>query len=104
MVWDVYFQAEASPPVVTWWEESCPIMPEDTRTAVYINNKCYAGLFRDQLWQADVAWRGNFSHSAYSHELLHAWQSSRGIYDPTHSNAEWDLIPIIDKDLSIMEL
>lgn len=98
LVWHGYFNSERMPPRVVWWYDICPISESD-KISVYIDGECYAGLFRERMWRADVAWRGAFSESAYSHELLHAYQAERGIYDPEHENAEWEMVPIIDAEL-----
>lgn len=110
LVWNEYFQAETAPPTVVWWYDPCPTGngnggengngAANDKAAVAIDGKCYAGLFRPEIWQADVAWGGKFSRSAYSHELMHAWQRERGIDDPGHSNEEWRMVDEIDIDLA----
>lgn len=99
-VWDVYFQAEVDPPTVIWWDEPCPDDSACLDTAVVIQGICYAGYFRPHLWQADVAWRGRFSQSAYVHELTHAWQATRGVFDANHESDEWMLVDLINADLA----
>lgn len=99
IVWREHFKEGSTPPPVHWWYGRCPSKPDDLRTAVVtLSGICYSGLFYP--YQCDVAWRGSFSKSAYSHELMHAWQHTRGIFDPGHSLDEWSQIPIIDVDLA----
>jgi hypothetical protein len=99
-VWRVRFGSKLSPPPVHWWYDTCPLYPDNPRAAVVtVDGKCYSGLFWSYEYRIDVAWRGSFSRSAYSHELMHAWQYTRGIDDPDHALEEWKEIPNIDAEL-----
>jgi hypothetical protein len=104
IVWHELFQAEGDAPTVVWWYDTCPDHPGNPRSAVYLQGTCYSGLFREALWQADVAWRGSYSKSAYAHELMHAWQAERGIHDPDHKTAEWRELGRINAELKKLGL
>lgn len=100
IVWHQEFKSNWPAPTVVWWYGTCPTAQNDPRTAVVIGGVCYSGLtFPDEM-KCNVAWRGSFSTSAYTHELMHAWQATRGIYDPQHMLAEWNRVPEIDAELS----
>ena len=102
-VWNEYFKSREAPPTVKWWYMRCPTRPDDPRTAVVtVEGLCYSGLFWG--YNCDVAWRGSFSKSAYAHELMHAWQDTRGIFDPAHKLPEWTEITNINVTLSEMGL
>lgn len=95
IVWTDVFKARWSPPRVKWWHTTCPSLPGDTRTAVVSDDgTCYSGLFLP--YDCHVAWRGSYSSSAYVHELMHAWQYTRGVWDPGHTNSEWSTVPEVE--------
>src|SRR5579883_1459106 len=69
----VFPGAELHEPEVYWWDVPCP--GTDT-TAVVLAGTCFPGIYRRP--GADVAWRGSIGHSAYSHELMHAFLDETG--------------------------
>lgn len=77
IVWeDVFDEHDIPAPHVVWWTERCPDYPDDPQTAVVFHGKCYSGVTHyigDGEYQAEVAWRGSFSSSAYAHELRHMY-------------------------------
>ncbi len=98
LVWDETLGAQTPPPPIEWHEDTCPTS-KSKDAAVVVDGKCYAGLFlRDD--KALIAWRGSYSSSAFAHELVHAWQWSRGIDDPDHElKADWKLADEANKKL-----
>lgn len=98
IVWALYPQVNSSPPSVEWFTKDCPYAQVDLSAVVY-EGMCYSGLTLDAEYSM-VAWRGSFSSSAFSHELLHANQYDRNIYDPNHLLPEWNvLVPIANSAL-----
>lgn len=97
IVWDEGLAHPARPPVVKWHEEPCPYATESQpKTAVVKGHDCYTGLF-EPGWIIEVAWRDKFSMSAYTHEHIHAWQATKGIYDPEHKRYEdWAYGDVLD--------
>lgn len=90
IVWHEQLNVDYYVPTVKWFYGTCPLKPDDPRTAIFYEGKCYSGLWFEVPWVATVAWRGKFSTSAYAHELIHAWQTTKGIYDPDHLiTADW---------------
>lgn len=92
-------------PIVNWWDKPCPSAKARTETAVVIGDRCYAGLgYRDGA--VEVAWRGSFGQSAYTHELMHHYLKLSGKDpDPGHNQtAFWELVSKIDTMLQSMNL
>lgn len=99
IVWQDHLQMDDKiPPEVFWSTGLCPGHPFP-HTAVVIDEMCYAGYFRPDMWRIDVAWEEEISDSAYAHEFIHAWQWLRGISDPQHLNDDWKLVPEINASL-----
>lgn len=76
-------------PRVYWSDTVCPYATDDGifLTAVIHNKKCFAGLTHIG-GMCQVAWRGNFSKSAYAHELMHAYLNHTG-------HGDWVIDPML---------
>lgn len=103
-VWKQSLNQTKNPPPVIWSSENCQIVGSDqTRTAVNYQGQCYSGLFlAPNEYKALVAWRGSFSSSAYTHELIHALQYLMGVYDPNHTQPIWQVEGTINTNLKAM--
>jgi len=99
LVWTDTLHADFPPPLVEWRQDLCPGSAADKSAVVY-QGTCYSGLYlRDD--RALIAWRGRFSSSAFAHELVHAWQWSRGIDDPLHERTpDWTLATTAEASLA----
>jgi hypothetical protein len=97
IVWQQIFAAPAEPPLVEWHEDVCPGHQQGP-AAVLWQEQCFAGLTLDGDLSR-VAWRGSFSQSAFAHELLHALQARRGVFDPGHTLPDWANVPIANHAL-----
>ena len=97
IVWEETFKATGLPPTVEFVYDS--VCQGRQHTFEY-NGKCYLGLYFYANNFAIVEWLGSHSKSAFAHELLHAWQSHRGITDYLHENEEWRIIvPLANENL-----
>src|SRR5579872_6322343 len=81
---------DLSEPDVRSWTADCPGTRE---SAVVLGGTCYSGQFYGGD-AVEVAWRGSFGESAYSHELMHYFMDRfGGGSDPGHTQARfWDLV------------
>lgn len=95
-------KGELKEPDVRWWKIPCP---GSDRTAVIVGGNCYSGLFYRGAG-IDVAWRGSFGHSAYTHELMHYFLfRTRNDADPLHQEKEmWDAVQSADRTLQDLDL
>lgn len=84
-------------PDVHWWTTNCP---GTETTAVVLGQTCYAGIYYRQQG-VDVAWRGTFSESAYTHELMHYFlHEFNSGSDPLHQQAiPWQVVREADASL-----
>ena len=90
------------PPPVSWSTVYCP---GTLKTAVVIDNECYAGIYRTP-GEPQVAWRGSFGESAFSHELMHYYlKKFDGDEDANHQNqSAWQVVQKADGELQSMQL
>lgn len=109
-VWYKVFKETKPPPQVVWHYEQCYSKARKKFiTAVDLSKKkgdctrVYSGLTDHKGFVSFVAWRGTFWHSAYVHELTHAWQNRNGRYDPRHEKypEDWAQVKQINKFLEL---
>jgi hypothetical protein len=102
-VWSEQFQRHDEPPVLVWREDQCP-SSDSGRTAVLYRDMCYSGLKFDGSY-VEVAWRGKFYLSAFTHELMHARQCRDGYQDPDHLRTiDWKTVADTDESLRQRDL
>jgi hypothetical protein len=90
LVWDHTLGATDAPPQIEWREDVCTKSTKKDAAVVH-DGECYAGLFL-RGDRALIAWRGSYTKSAFAHELIHAWQWSKGVDDPKHKvKKDWEL-------------
>ena len=84
-------------PEVQWWTDKCP---GSERSAVILGSSCYSGLYY-RAGAIDVAWRGKFGESAYTHELMHYFLDQHfGDSDPQHQRTSaWAVVNHADEHL-----
>lgn len=95
VVWNTYPGVPFDPPEIEWREDKCG---DGTRAGVQLDDGCYAGYTMSGYYVI-IAWRGGYTASAFAHELLHANQFFRGLYDPNHFGREWSLVETANENL-----
>lgn len=95
------FAGDGPPPEVRWHTTPCPWKPE--RAAVVRNDVCFDGLLFRLEWVAAIAWTPpaqRLWETALAHELMHAEQSQRGVYDGAHERVdEWARVDAVNDEL-----
>ncbi len=91
-------------PSVRWSETVCPAPAADGsyKTAVLdAQGRCFSGLTYEGC-DIRIAWRGTYSASAFSHEIMHCLLDRAGTPDPDHTldPAAWALVAETDGALA----
>ena len=92
----------STPPEVIFKSDYCAKHPEQAKRAVVRNGECFDGLFFRLEWTALVAYTPGqtVAQTALVHELMHAAQSQRDVYDPWHEETQdWLMVDVINQEL-----
>lgn len=106
IVWSSYGMT-GTPPSIHWFRDDCTILTNHGTLAHYhgvSSEDCNPGAYNDYY---DVVQLGVGPHEMFSqqdtpfaHELMHAAQQRRGVYDPGHAIAsDWGRVQAADDAL-----
>lgn len=102
IVWqDELGHYDDDPPPITWIDRApCPL--DTTVDGFDLDGRCVGGAYWPDTYEIRIMWYGNFSGSAFAHELYHAHlHLVNGFLDYTHSDPGWTTtVPRINERLA----